>query len=55
MLKFYEYKGKRFAQEHGNPFDRGSADSWYHRERDPHCWPDGTYNGTKVGAQDIRG
>ena len=22
--------------EHGSPFDRGSADSWYHRPRDPH-------------------
>lgn len=53
MLKFYEYKGKRFAQEHGNPFDRGSADSWYHRERDPHYWPEGSYNGTRVEAQDM--
>jgi hypothetical protein len=32
----YEFKGKTYEQEHGNPFDRGSADSWYHRSRLPH-------------------
>ncbi len=32
----YEFKGKTYEQEHGNPFDRGSADSWYHRSRNPH-------------------
>jgi hypothetical protein len=32
----YEFKGKTYEQEHGNPFDRGSADSWYHRARNPH-------------------
>jgi hypothetical protein len=32
----YEYKGKTYAQEHGNAFDRGSADSYYGRGRNPH-------------------
>ena len=33
---------------HGSLFDRGSADSYYGRPRDPHYYPEGTYNGTKV-------
>ena len=33
---------------HGSPADRGSADCWYARERDPHKYPNGTYNGEKV-------
>lgn len=35
-------------EEHGSPFDRGSADSWYGRERKPHFYPHGTYNGNPV-------
>lgn len=53
MIQFYEYNGKRYAQSHGNAFDRGSADSWYHRARDPHCWPQGSYKGTRVEALDM--
>ena len=30
------YKGKVYDDHHGSPFDRGSADSYYHRERNPH-------------------
>jgi hypothetical protein len=33
-------------KSHGSPWDRGSADSYYHRPRDPHYFPYGTYNGT---------
>jgi hypothetical protein len=32
----YTVHGKEYDQVHGNPFDRGSADSWYHRARRPH-------------------
>ena len=44
----YEFQGKTYAQEHGNAFDRGSADSYYGRPRDPHCYPQGTYKGDKI-------
>ena len=37
-------------KEHGMPFDRGSADYWYHRPRQPHYWPEGTGHGEKVEA-----
>lgn len=33
---------------HGSPWDRGSADSYYGRPRDPHYYPDGTGHGTRV-------
>jgi hypothetical protein len=36
-----------YDTSHGSPFDRGSADSYYHRPRDPHWWPEGTYNGRR--------
>ena len=37
----------------GSPYDRGSADSYYGRSFDPHYWPEGTYKGTRVSAQDM--
>jgi hypothetical protein len=37
-------------QRHGSLYDRGSADSYYHRDRNPHWFPEGTYNGDKVTA-----
>ena len=33
---------------HGSPWDRGSADSYYRRAKNPHWYPEGTYHGTKV-------
>ena len=36
-----------YDKVHGGPFDRGSADSYYGRPRDPHYWPEGTYNGRR--------
>jgi hypothetical protein len=35
-------------KSHGSPWDRGSADSYYQRPRDPHYYPQGTYNGEPV-------
>jgi hypothetical protein len=33
---------------HGGPRDRGSADAYYGRPKDPHKYPEGTYNGERV-------
>ena len=42
-------KGPQFDRKrHGGLFDRGSADSYYGRRRDPHWWPEGSYNGQPV-------
>jgi len=35
-INLYTVHGKTYQQTHGNAFDRGSADSWYHRARNPH-------------------
>ena len=43
-----EFRGKIYQQQHGNPFDRGSADSYYGRGRDPHYWPEGTGHGERI-------
>lgn len=42
-------KGPQFDRgRHGSLFDRGAADSYYHRQRNPHWFPNGTYNNPKV-------
>jgi len=33
---------------HGSPYDRGHADAYYGRSRNPHKWPEGTGHGEKV-------
>lgn len=42
MQKYGEMNGKQYDATHGGAFDRGSADSWYSRVRDPHMYPNGT-------------
>lgn len=37
---------------HGSPYDRGSADAYYGRVRDPHKYPNGTYNAPRVDLTD---
>ena len=42
-------RGEQFDRKlHGGLFDRGSADSYYGRPRDPHWWPEGTGHGKQV-------
>lgn len=36
--------------KHGSPADRGSADAYYGRPKDPHYWPYGSYQGKRVEA-----
>jgi hypothetical protein len=48
-----KFRGEEFDQFHGSPFDRGSADSWYSRPQDPHWYPQGSYKGQRVEAQDM--
>ncbi len=38
---------------HGSPWDRGSADSWYARPREPHWYPKGTYNGRCIPESEM--
>jgi hypothetical protein len=42
-------RGTQFDRKlHGGLFDRGSADSYYRRPRNPHWWTQGTGHGEKV-------
>jgi hypothetical protein len=47
------FNGIEYIQKHGNPFDRGSADSYYHRSPKPHYWPEGTGHGKMVEKEDM--
>ena len=38
---------------HGSPYDRGGADSYYRRGRQPHWWPEGTMHGQKIEEKDM--
>ena len=38
---------------HGSASDRGGADRYYGRGRDPHYYPNGTGNDPKVEAKDM--
>ena len=37
-----EFEGQLYNQRHGGPFDRGAADSYYHRPFDPHYYEGAT-------------
>ena len=42
-------KGPQFDRErHGGLWDRGSADSYYGRWKEPHWWPEGTGQGQQI-------
>lgn len=53
QVEMIEFRGEQFEQFHGSPFDRGSADSYYGRPQDPHWYPEGTYNGRRVGSAEM--
>jgi hypothetical protein len=44
----YKVHGKTYEQVHGNAFDRGSADSWYSRARNPHKGGVGGNSGPRI-------
>lgn len=41
------------GEYHGSAADRGSADYYYWRDRDPHFYPNGTYNEPRVGKDEM--
>jgi hypothetical protein len=53
QIRKIEFRGEEFDQRHGSPFDRGSADSYYHRAQDPHWYPEGTYKGQRVESSEM--
>ncbi len=47
------YKGRVYTVNHGDPFDRGSADSHYGRIRNPHWYPNGTGNEPRIESNEM--
>jgi hypothetical protein len=48
-----EFQGITYNAQHGSPFDRGSADSYYGRPQSPHKYPNGTGNAPRVEGPDM--
>ena len=48
-----EYNGRNYYVRHGSPFDRGSADSYYDRGRDPHKYPNGTGHAPRIESTEM--
>ena len=36
------------SRRHGGPYDRGSADSYYRRRREPHYYEGGAYTSKRI-------
>ena len=47
------YRASLDRGRNGSPYDRGRADSYYDRSRAPHWYPEGTYKGTKITAEQM--
>jgi len=43
------FNSKLYDPRHGGPFDRGSSDSWYSRDVNPHYFIGGTYETEPLG------
>ena len=52
-LKPQEFNGKVYDQRHGGPFDRGAADSYYHRPYSPHYYVGATSASARVELADM--
>lgn len=44
---------KKYDDRHGGPFDRGSADSWYDRPREPHYYVGDTGSSERIEEKDM--
>jgi hypothetical protein len=42
-----------YDERHGGPYDRGSADSWYGREYQPHYFVGDTYNSPRIELSEM--
>lgn len=43
-----DYSKIAIYTRHGGAYDRGRADSYYHRPCDPHCYKAATYNSLRI-------
>jgi hypothetical protein len=52
MCNTYKDKSK-YDERHGGAFDRGRADSYYHRPRKPHFFMGNTYSSLEVTEENM--
>lgn len=43
----------QYDQRHGGPYDRGAADSYYHREYWPHYFEGDTHNSRRIDMEQM--
>lgn len=43
----------KYDTRHGGAYDRGGADAWYGRPREPHYYVGATYASTRIDTQDM--
>jgi len=48
-----EFNGRTYEVEHGDPFDRGSSDSYYGRIRNPHKGGVGGTSGPRIERNEM--
>ena len=48
-----KYDNREVFTRHGGAYDRGSADSWYGREVNPHYFTGATYQSSKIEEVDM--
>jgi len=48
-----EQTRNNYDTRHGGPFDRGAADSYYHRPRRPHFFVGDTYSSEEVTERNM--
>ena len=53
MLLNYTEMDVGYDQRHGGPYDRGSADAYYHRAYEPHYYKGDTYGSERVELKDM--
>ena len=47
-MKKVLFNGVEYDARHGGPFDRGSADSYYSRDMEPHYYQQSSYTSPRV-------
>jgi hypothetical protein len=53
MSEMIEFNGETYNARHGGPFDRGSADSWYSRPKQPHYYTGATHSSVRLEQVDM--
>ena len=53
MLIDYIEQDQGYDQRHGGPWDRGSADAYYHRLWEPHYYRGNSYSSERVEMADM--